>query len=1081
MTYYGLSRKAYTLIDPPIKKGGEGAIHQIQGESGLLAKIYLDPGKTPELQEKITLMMQNPPKKDILDQIAWPIDVIFDPLGNFAGFVMPKLSIDVELGDVYKYPPKKNITLTVEQKVIVAINICRVIAAIHDLGYVFGDFNPCNIGVNLTTGHVAFLDTDSYHITDRRTGETYRCTVCLNGYVAPELIKKCKNSSYAKAALPTFTKETDLFSLAIHVFKLLMNGFTPYNGIPENRRSSTASPGVGNAAIEMDNYCFKAGNKPLSVAVLPLKAFPQSIQTLFSRAFDEGHADPSKRPDAKEWDAALTGYLSSLKKCSANPLHHHYNALKTCPYCEADSRYNMAMSLSAVYGTSSGSPASSSGQISFAQPVTPPPAPKPATPKPAAAATSTPRTSTTTASASTSTSTSRTSATTSTYTPTVRTGITPPPQPQRTAPSSSYGNYSSGTSSSYSSRKKKKKKSGAVGAVIIILLIIGALGGGIFGIVRGIQNGVVNKMESIIEKLPNNPSEYLDYHDEIMEAYEAYTKMSDKLKGRVENSAKLFACIEKLDAEKELETRQSLEFNEAGGGYSVRVKDSHKTTLKGEVKIPESYKGLPVITIPKDAFNGCTGVTSIIIPDSVTTIEEGALRGCSGLRELTVPFIGGSASATDNSGRIGYIFGRNEYAGSVEVNFDGGYPNYTCHLPAGLTKVEVTNATSIAARAFSNCTQLTEIKLNEGIISVYDYAFYNCNQIKEISLPSVLELGKGAFENCKALEKFTINDHLTKLPNYCFKNCSSLSSINSEEAGSFIIPDTITSIGEAAFSGCTLMTKITLPFVGGNATATDNVGKFGYIFGKDEYAGSVKVNFDGGYPNYTCYLPARLKEVVITSATQIAFKAFGYCETLEVITLNPEIISVGDYAFVGCKKISTISIPGALTIGKGSFENCNSLKSFTLNSNISVIPAYAFKNCIALEKFNSETVGEFIVPATVTSIGEAAFSGCTSMTKLTVPFVGGSSTALDNTGRFGYIFGKDEYAGSVKVNFDGGYPNYTCYLPANLKTVVVTNATQIAPKAFSYCSHLTSITLNSSVKNTIGADAFRECVSPKYK
>lgn len=75
---------------------------------------------------------------------------------------------------------------------IIAQNICAVIDAVHRAGFVFGDFNPANIGVDMNTGHVAFWDTDSYHIYDKATGTTYRCKVCLDGYVAPELLAKFK-------------------------------------------------------------------------------------------------------------------------------------------------------------------------------------------------------------------------------------------------------------------------------------------------------------------------------------------------------------------------------------------------------------------------------------------------------------------------------------------------------------------------------------------------------------------------------------------------------------------------------------------------------------------------------------------------------------------------------------------------------------------------------------------------------------------------------------------------------------------------------------------------------------------------
>ena len=173
MEYYGQNGKRYNLKASPFKKGGEGSVYELVGNDQLVAKIYHAKVVTEELKSKIKYITNNPPDKSILNQIAWPQDYLMDSAGNFVGFVMPKLQIDAELGELYVYPPKK-IQLTNDQKLVVAINICRVISEIHKAGYVFGDFNPCNIGVNLTTGNVAFLDTDSYHIYDKTTGYTYR-------------------------------------------------------------------------------------------------------------------------------------------------------------------------------------------------------------------------------------------------------------------------------------------------------------------------------------------------------------------------------------------------------------------------------------------------------------------------------------------------------------------------------------------------------------------------------------------------------------------------------------------------------------------------------------------------------------------------------------------------------------------------------------------------------------------------------------------------------------------------------------------------------------------------------------------
>lgn len=345
---------SYYIDDEPLAKGGEGAVFRIKNADNIVAKIYFNP--TKELEEKLTYMSKNQPDKSVINDIAWPLDILYNK-GTFCGFIMPKMETATELGELYKFDLSKEPILTYQHRIIIAINICEVISAVHDAGYTFGDFNPANIGVNLNNGHVGFFDTDSYHIYDKTTGKTYRCGVCLNGYVAPELIQQCKGKDYLSAPLPTFTQETDRFSLAIHIFKLLMNGFTPFNGIKDTETVSSASPGLGNLAIERDNYCFKPGYKPQSLAVPSLSSFPKNIQNLFTRAFIDGRKDPKCRPTATDWQMALIDYYKNeIKECSKDKNHYYYKMMPKCPYCEAEKRY-----IKNLYLTQ--------GQMSFSQPI----------------------------------------------------------------------------------------------------------------------------------------------------------------------------------------------------------------------------------------------------------------------------------------------------------------------------------------------------------------------------------------------------------------------------------------------------------------------------------------------------------------------------------------------------------------------------------------------------------------------------------------------------------------------------------------------------------------------------------------
>ena len=371
-TYLGMSGKQYQLSSK-LGSGGEGDIYSVSGDSSKVAKLYHADRVSRELEEKLRYMVNKPPRTEVLSQVAWPMDVLYDGSNKFIGFVMPKLTIDADLGEIYAYPPKGAAVMPYNYKLIIAMNICSVIYAVHQAGYIFGDFNPKNIGINLKTGAVAFMDTDSYHIVlDERANKAYRCKVCLNGYVAPELQKQCEpygQDAYEKAPLPTFTYETDNFALAIHIFKLLMNGYTPFNGINETETVSTASPGVGNLAIKRDNYCFKPHNKPQAVAVPPLDALPDDIATLFNKAFIDGRKNPKERPNALAWRKALENYERVLKKCSNNPNHLFKNSLRTCPWCEADERYKQQFQRT-----------SAPSQRAFPAPVSVPTAPPPLAP-----------------------------------------------------------------------------------------------------------------------------------------------------------------------------------------------------------------------------------------------------------------------------------------------------------------------------------------------------------------------------------------------------------------------------------------------------------------------------------------------------------------------------------------------------------------------------------------------------------------------------------------------------------------------------------------------------------------------------
>ena len=173
MTFKGLNGTRYTLNTQLVGSGGEGDIYSVSGMD-YIAKIYKSGAMSKELEEKLKQMVSRPPNASVLSQVAWPLDVVYDQSRQCCGFIMPVLEINAELGDVYKYP--STLPLSMQQRINIAQNICAVISEVHQAGYVFGDFNPRNIGLDINTGLVSFLDTDTYHVANPESGKTYRCT-----------------------------------------------------------------------------------------------------------------------------------------------------------------------------------------------------------------------------------------------------------------------------------------------------------------------------------------------------------------------------------------------------------------------------------------------------------------------------------------------------------------------------------------------------------------------------------------------------------------------------------------------------------------------------------------------------------------------------------------------------------------------------------------------------------------------------------------------------------------------------------------------------------------------------------------
>ena len=280
------------------------------------------------------------------------------------------------------------------------------------------------------------------------------------------------------------------------------------------------------------------------------------------------------------------------------------------------------------------------------------------------------------------------------------------------------------------------------------------------------------------------------------------------------------------------ENSQGLKFYpQDDGTYIVSCGDAKYLS---NIVIPATYKGGAVVGICKAGFEGCSNLTSIVIPESVTSIGDDAFRDCTSLKDVYI---------TDVAAWCNISF--SEYYSNPMYNGANLYLNGNLvtemTIPDTVTSLEYTfcgcssivsvtipdNVTSIGDDAFRGCTGLTSIVIPDSVTSIGDYAFSRCTGLTSIVIPdSITSISGSAFRDCTGLMSIVIPDSVETIGEYAFADCSNLSEITLGESlraigdmafsdctglTSIVIPDSVTSIGQWAFSGCTGLTSIVIP------------------------------------------------------------------------------------------------------------------------------------------------------------------------------------------------------------------------------------------------------------------------------
>ena len=399
--------------------------------------------------------------------------------------------------------------------------------------------------------------------------------------------------------------------------------------------------------------------------------------------------------------------------------------------------------------------------------------------------------------------------------------------------------------------------------------------------------------------------------------------------------------IEDLSTKATEEELKEAFIDEWGVKYS---KDGRKllkapSDLKGDFSFKEGTK-----IICDSAFSMCNFLTSIIVPNSVTSIGEGAFSGCILLFKIIIP------NSVTSIGDLAFM----------DSN--------------ALSHIVISNSvTSIGDGTFYGCNSLTNIAIPDSVTSIGDIAFSGCRSLSNIVIPdSVTSIGDYVFEGCTSLSNIVIPNNVTSIGSNAFKNCSSLSNI--------VIPDSVTSIGNGVFSGCLSLKYISIPVnvicLNGNPFSEWN-GKLDCL--SPNFVHECDILFNKDKSEIISFRNQKIESYIIFSnVKRIGDSAFSGCRSLSNIIIPDSVTSIGDGAFYGCSSLTNIVLPDSVTsIGSNAFRDCSSLSNIVIPDSVTSIGDYAFEGCASLS--------DIVVPDSVTSIGSDSFRGCRSLSNIVIP------------------------------------------------------------------------------------------------
>ena len=488
-------------------------------------------------------------------------------------------------------------------------------------------------------------------------------------------------------------------------------------------------------------------------------------------------------------------------------------------------------------------------------------------------------------------------------------------------------------------------------------------------------------------------------------------------------------------------------------GDFIWYENEDRMTLVGylgnatELTLPADYKGKSVTSIGSSAFYGCSGLTSVEIPNSVTSIEEEAFYGCTGLTSITIPnnltSIGNQAFYDCTGLKKAIWLTNTPPSGYTNVNTACNYVANNQY--SGLSNVRVYSYLSSMFEV--DGVRYVPVSPAERTCDAIDCT-YNDTTSVDIIIGKTVSF-KGIAMNVKEIMPYTL---------YANKK---IKSVKVENEGN---------IGNYAFYGCTALETA-------NISNNGNIGDYAFNGSFKTASSTVTISNKGSIGSYAFGGCNYLVEATLgDSVTSVGTEAFSGCSRLKGIEIPDDVTAVGSKAFYGCSSLKSVKIgAGVAAINEATFSGCSAMTLIAIGENIATIGKNAFYGCSSLE--------EITIPQAVTKIENYAFDNCSSLadviiednsTALSLGSNGSSPLFADCPLDSMYIGRKINYSTSSSYGYSPFYRN------ASLRTVVITDTeTEIYDNEFYGCSNLKNVSIGNGVKK-IGKWAFSGCSSLDY-